>query len=84
MGLDRRQFLLLSSAQMFTLRLRQRVDRAWLGDVVFCRVSDPRLLSVARSIYPDCIASHEPRPGFHGITFCGAKATLTVAPDRLS
>jgi hypothetical protein len=69
---------------MFTLRLRQGVDKARLGDVVFCRVSEARLIAVARSIYPHCIASHEPRPGFHGITFCGANATLTVAPDRLS
>ena len=65
------------------LRLRRRVEGASLGEVVFCRVSEARLLAVARSIYPDCIASHEPRPDFDGITFCGAKATLTVAPDRL-
>ena len=49
-----------------------------VGDVFFCRVSDAKLLAIARSIYPQCVASHEPRPGFSGITVCGANATISL------
>ena len=55
-----------------------------LGDVFFCRVSDERLLPIAKSLCPSSIASCEPRPGFYGITFCGTNATLTIPADRLS
>ncbi len=55
-----------------------------LGDVFFCRVSHESLLPIAQSLCPDSIASCEPRPGFHGITFCGANATLTIPADQLS
>ncbi|MGA7240731.1 MAG: hypothetical protein WBY44_33915 [Bryobacteraceae bacterium] len=84
MDLNRRGFLLWASAPLLARPLRQHVERARLGEVYFCRVSDARLLPIARAVYPRCIASHEPRPGFHGITFCGAKDTVTVTPDRLS
>lgn len=84
MDLNRRGFLLWASASLFAPHVRRTIERAGLGEVYFCRISNLDLLPFARSLFPHCITSHEPRPGFRGITFCGAKATLTVAPDRLS
>ncbi len=34
--------------------------------------------------YPGLIVSYEPRGENYGITLCGAKATLTIAPHQLS
>jgi hypothetical protein len=73
----------LTAAPAFFCGARRKLACARLGDVFFCRVSDAKLLPIARSLYPQSVASHEPRPGFHGITFCGADRTLTVTPDRL-
>ena len=84
MGINRRELFRWTAAPWLAPRLFGCVAPAGLGDVVFCRVSDARLLGVARAIFPGCIASYEPRPGFRGITICGAKATLTLSPDRLS
>jgi hypothetical protein len=68
----------LTAAPALSGAVRRKLAYDGLGDVFFCRVSDAKLLPVARSIYPRCIASHEPRPGFHGITFCGANATISL------
>jgi hypothetical protein len=84
MDLRRRGFLAWGFAAVTGWLLRRRLEFSGIGEVAFCRVSDEKLLTVARSIYPRCIASCEPREGFRGITFCGAKATVTVALDRLS
>ena len=74
MDMPRREFL-LSGCVPFAPRI---LDRAVLGEVHFCRVSDARLLPVARSMFPRSIASCEPRDGFSGITVCGARATVTI------
>lgn len=50
-----------------------------IGAVPFCRVSHPRFLRIARTLYPDCIATCEPRAGFRGITVCGAQRTFTLS-----
>lgn len=50
-----------------------------LRAVTFCRVSHPHLLPIAQSMFPGCIASYEPRSGFHGITVCGANETITLS-----
>ena len=83
MEIHRRTFFLLSVSPLVSSAAR-RINSARLGDVFFCRVSDSSLLPVAQSIYPQCIVSHEPRPGFRGITFCGSRSTLTVDTDRLA
>ena len=73
MRIHRRGFFLSMAAPAFAAAIGRE-----LGDVFFCRVSDAKLLPIARSIYPRCVASHEPRPGFSGITVCGANATISL------
>jgi hypothetical protein len=94
MDLNRREVLRWAAAPLFAQPLTALssvanpglpgVPNAGLGDVFFCRVSDESLLHIAESLCPRSIVSCEPRPGFHGITFCGSNATLTIPADQLS
>ncbi|HEX3878983.1 MAG TPA: hypothetical protein VHW24_18485 [Bryobacteraceae bacterium] len=74
----RRDFLALASAPLASSALRGRVERAGLGEVVFCRASDAEWLRISRQMFPRAVASCEPRAGFRGVTLCGARATFTL------
>jgi hypothetical protein len=84
MQIHRRTFFFLTASPLFSAAVRGKLSYAKLGEVFFCRVSESSLIRVARSIYPQCVASHEPRPGFRGITFCGSRSTVTLTTDRVA